>query len=93
MLAWSVAAAQVMVAVSLLLSALRVVVGPTVLDRAVAFDTFSAFLIALIAVLAIQDTTPIHFDLAIMISLVPFIVSVVVAKFIVKGDIIDRDSH
>jgi len=93
MLAWSVAVAQAMVAAALLLSALRVFIGPTVLDRTVAFDTFSAFLIALIAVLAVQDKTPVHFDLAIMISLVPFVVSVVVAKFIVKGDIIDRDSH
>jgi len=92
LLEWSVAAAQVLVALSLLLSAMRVVAGPTVLDRTVAFDTFSANLLALIAVLAIRDQTPVHFDLAVMISLVPFVFSVVVAKFIVKGDIIERDT-
>ncbi|HEY8417380.1 MAG TPA: monovalent cation/H+ antiporter complex subunit F [Limnochordales bacterium] len=92
LLQWSIAAAQIMVALSLLLSAVRVVAGPTVLDRTVAFDTFSANLLALIAVLAIRDQTAVHFDLVIMISLVPFVFSVVVAKFIVKGDIIERDT-
>ena len=67
--------------------------GSRSLDRTAAFDTFSVNLTGLIAVLAIQQKTTLHFDLAIMVSLVPFMFSVVVAKFIVKGDIIDRDSN
>lgn len=79
--------------IALLLSAYRVVVGPTVLDRTAAFDTFSVNMMGLIAVFSVQDTTKLHYDLMLMISLLPFVMSVVVAKFIVKGDIIDRDSH
>ncbi|REJ37216.1 MAG: K+/H+ antiporter subunit F [Bacillota bacterium] len=93
MVAWAAAAAQAMIGLSLLLSAFRVLRGPTALDRTAAFDTFSANLVALIAVEAIRDLTTVHFDLAMMISLVPFVFSVVVAKFIVKGDIIDRDTN
>ncbi len=83
----------VLLGLALVFSAYRVFAGPTSLDRTAAFDTFSVNLTGLIAVLAIQQKTTLHFDLAIMVSLVPFMFSVVVAKFIVKGDIIDRDSN
>lgn len=92
-LEWSINITLGLLGLALLFSAFRVVVGPTSLDRTAAFDTFSVNLTGLIAVLAIQAKTTINFDLAVMISLVPFMFSVIVAKFIVKGDIIDRDSH
>ena len=92
-LQWAVHITLVLLGLALLLSAYRVVVGPTSLDRTAAFDTFSVNLTGLIAVLAIQGKSTLNFDLAIMVSLVPFMFAVVVAKFIVKGDIIDRDSH
>lgn len=91
-LEWAVNITLGLLGLALLFCAFRVYVGPTTLDRTAAFDTFSVNLTALIAVLAIQGKTKLHFDLAIMISLVPFMFSVIVAKFIVKGDIIDRDS-
>lgn len=91
MLQWAIYLSFGLLGVSLLLSSYRVFVGPTVLDRTAAFDTFSNNLIGLIAVMAVQTKDSVHFDLSIMISLLPFMVSVVVAKFVVKGVIIDRD--
>ncbi len=93
MVEWAATVAQAMIGLSLLLSAFRVLRGPTVLDRTAAFDTLSANLVAMIAVEAIRDATVVHLDLVLMISLVPFVFSVVVAKFIVKGDIIGRDTN
>ncbi|HLS91263.1 MAG TPA: monovalent cation/H+ antiporter complex subunit F [Limnochordia bacterium] len=91
MLQWAIYIAYGLLGVSMLLATYRVLVGPTVLDRTVAFDTFSSNLIGLICIMAIQTKDLVHFDLSIMISLLPFMVSVVVAKFVVKGVIIDRD--
>lgn len=91
-LEWALTIALILLGLSLIFCAYRVVVGPTTLDRTAAFDTFSVNLTGVIAVLAIQGNTKLHFDLAIMIALVPFMFAVIVAKFIVKGDIIDRDS-
>ena len=91
MLQWAIYLSFGLLGVSLLLSSYRVFVGPTVLDRTATFDTFSNNLIGLIAVMAVQTKDSVHFDLSIMISLLPFMVSVVVAKFVVKGVIIDRD--
>ena len=92
MLAWALTIALVLLGLSLIFCAYRVVVGPTTLDRTAAFDTFSVNLTGVIAVWAIDGNTTLHFDLAFMIALVPFMFAVIVAKSIVKGDIIDRDS-
>lgn len=92
MLEWAIYLSYGLLGISLLLCGYRVFVGPTVLDRTAAFDTFSNNLIGLIAVMAIQTKDSVHFDLSIMISLLPFMVSVVVAKFVVKGVVIDRDA-
>ena len=91
MLQWAIHIAYGSLGISMLLAVYRVCVGPTVLDRAVAFDTFSSNLIGLICIMAIQTQDSVHFDLSIMISLLPFMVNIVVAKFVVKGVIIDRD--
>ena len=91
-LEWAIRLTLALLGLALLLSGYRLFVGPTVLDRTAAFDTFSSNLIGLIAVMAIRAKETVNFDLSIMISLLPFMVSVVVAKFVVKGVIIDRDS-
>lgn len=91
-LEWAIRITVGLLGLALLLSGYRVLAGPTVLDRTAAFDTFSSNLIGLIAVMAIQTKDTVNFDLSVMISLLPFMVSVVVAKFVVKGVIIDRDS-
>lgn len=91
MLEWAIQITYFLLGLALLMSAYRVVVGPTVLDRTAAFDTLSANLMGIIAVSAIQSLTTLNFDLAIMIALVPFMVNVIVAKFVVKGVVIDRD--
>lgn len=91
-LEWAVTVSLFLLGLALIFTAYRVIAGPTTLDRTAAFDTFSINLTGLIAVLAVRQKTQLNFDLAVMIALVPFMFSVIVAKFIVKGDIIDRDS-
>lgn len=92
MLQWAIYIAYGLLGLAMLMSVYRVCVGPTVLDRTAAFDTFTSNLIGLICVMAIQTKDSVHFDLSIMISILPFMVTVVVAKYVVKGVIIDRDS-
>lgn len=93
MLEWAIHIAYALLGVAMLLAVYRICVGPSVLDRTAAFDTFTSNLIGLICIMAIQTKDSVHFDLSIMISLLPFMVTVVVAKFVVKGVIIDRDRN
>ncbi|TDQ38023.1 Na(+)/H(+) antiporter subunit F1 [Aureibacillus halotolerans] len=79
------------VSVSLLMLFIRVVIGPTMPDRAAALDAIGINLIAMIGLLAIRMQT-IHFnDVILLIAIITFIGTVALAKFLVSGSVIDRE--
>lgn len=79
----------VMLAVGTLLCIVRLVRGPTVPDRAMALDTIAVNLISLIVLLSIRYDTAAYFDSALVIAVLGFLGTVAIAKYLLKGDIID----
>lgn len=67
---------------SLLLTTLRVIRGPTLPDRILALDMLVAIAIGLIAVLGIQGGAGYHVDIAIALGLVGFLATVAFARFV-----------
>jgi multicomponent Na+:H+ antiporter subunit F len=60
-----------------LLALARVVRGPTVLDRILAFDLIATAMVAMIAVLSVQWHTPLFLELVLLYSLLGFVGTVV----------------
>jgi multicomponent Na+:H+ antiporter subunit F len=67
---------------SLLLTVLRVLKGPTLPDRVLALDMLVAVGIGFIAVLGIKSGFTFHLDIAIALGLVGFLSTVAFARFV-----------
>jgi len=76
-------------AIALLLCLVRMVRGPSVLDRILALDTLYVDTIALLVVVGIRFAEPAFFDGALVIALLGFVSTVALAKYQMRGDIVD----
>ncbi len=74
---------------AMLLSAWRLLAGPGLPDRILALDTLSVNALALLVLLGIGLDTQLYFEVALLIALLGFISTVVLSKFVVRGDIVE----
>lgn len=81
--------ALLVVACSALLCLYRIVFGPSVPDRVVAFDTFAMNLAVVVVLLVIRDNLPELIDVVLVLAIVGFVGTMAVAKYIKRGDIVD----
>lgn len=65
-----------------LLICIRLLIGPTLADRAAALDLLSVFVIALISIFVFLANHPIYLDIVIAIALVTFLGTLAFAQFI-----------
>lgn len=63
----------------------RLLVGPTLPDRVVAIDTITTVIIAMIAVYCIKEGNAIFYDAILVLSILGFIGTVSMAKFLAGG--------
>ena len=73
----------------LLLSAYRLVRGPSIPDRILALDTLYMNALALLVLLGIVLDTKLYFEAALVIALLAFVGTVALARFVLRGDIIE----
>ncbi len=72
-----------------LLSMVRLVLGPTPGDRILALDTMVINAIGLVVVLGIHQGVQIYFEVSLLIAMLGFVSTVALARFILRGDIIE----
>jgi multicomponent K+:H+ antiporter subunit F len=63
--------------------------GPHAPDRILALDTLYINAIALLVLLGIHLASPLYFEAALLIALMGFVGTVALAKFLLRGDIIE----
>ena len=76
-------------ALSLALNAWRLFRGPALPDRILALDTLYINALALIVVLGLWLDTKAYFEAAMLIALLGFVGTAVMAKFVMRGDIVE----
>lgn len=81
--------ALLVVACSLLLCLYRIMFGPTVPDRVVAFDTFAVNLAVVVVLLVIRNGLTELIDVVLVLAILGFLGTMAVAKYIKQGDILD----
>jgi len=74
-------------ALALLLNAWRLLRGPGLPDRILALDTLYINTLALLVLLGIFMGTEIYFEAALVIAMLGFIGTVVLSKYLLRGDI------
>ena len=72
-----------------ILSMVRLVLGPTSGDRILALDTMVINALGLVVVLGIQQGVQIYFEVALLIAMLGFVSTVALARFVLRGDIIE----
>ena len=93
LLEWTVIVCLVAVAFSVVILLIRIIIGPTNADRAVALDTMGINLMAFAGLTAIHLVTTKLNDVILLIGILLYIGTIAIAKFIEKGVIIDRNNH
>jgi multicomponent K+:H+ antiporter subunit F len=76
-------------AIALVLNAWRLFKGPSLPDRVLALDTLYINALALLVVLGLWLADKVYFEVALLIGLLGFVGTVVLAKFMLRGDIVE----
>ncbi len=70
-------------------AALRLLRGPTASDRVLALDTMYINGMLTLLVLGLQFNSSSYFDIALLISIFGFVSTVAMAKFLLRGEVIE----
>ncbi|MYN11707.1 K+/H+ antiporter subunit F [Pusillimonas sp. TS35] len=76
-------------ALAVVLAAVRLLRGPTAADRVLALDTMYINSMLILLVLGLHFNSALYFDIALLISMFGFVSSVAMAKFLLRGEVIE----
>jgi multicomponent K+:H+ antiporter subunit F len=89
MIAHALDLATALFVVALLITTWRLLAGPDLLDRVLALDTLYVNALALVVLLGMRFGTQVYFEVALVIAMLGFVGTVVAARFVGRGDVID----
>lgn len=81
--------ASAFMALALLLNLYRLLRGPDIPDRIVALDTAYINAMALLVLFGIQQGSRAYFEIALLMAMVGFVGTAMLAKYLLRGDIIE----
>jgi multicomponent K+:H+ antiporter subunit F len=88
-LAWSIAVAQLLLCLAMGCAVFRILKGPRAQDRIVGFDSLYVNAMLLLLTIAIQTASEFYFEAALIIALLGFVGTVALAKFLLRGEVIE----
>ena len=81
--------AAVCFVVAMILATIRLFAGPRAQDRVLAFDAIYVNGMLTLLMLGIRSRSTVYFDMALLIALFGFIGSTALAKFLLRGEVIE----
>ena len=81
--------AQLCIAIAMLNGLIRLFIGPAAQDRILAFDSLYMNGMLLLLTLGISSQLTAYFDMALLIALFGFVGTVALAKFLLRGEVIE----
>ena len=85
----SLLAAQVLVALAMAFSLYRLLRGPHAQDRVLALDTLYVNALILTVIAGIRSGSTLYFEAALVIGMLGFVATVALAKFLLRGEVIE----
>ena len=81
--------AQLCVLLAMVFCVIRLLRGPTAQDRILALDSLWMAAMLFILLLGIRFSSVVYFEAALVIALTDFVSSIALAKFLIRGEIIE----
>jgi multicomponent K+:H+ antiporter subunit F len=81
--------AQFCFAIATAFAAIRLIRGPAAQDRVLAFDTMYINGMMSLLMLGMRSSSTAYFDMALLIALFGFVGSIALAKFLLRGEVIE----
>jgi multicomponent K+:H+ antiporter subunit F len=88
-LSWSLLIAQIMLGIAMIIASFRMIRGPRAQDRILSLDALYVNAMLLLLVFGIESGSKPYFEAALVISLLGFVATVALAKFVMRGEIIE----
>jgi multicomponent K+:H+ antiporter subunit F len=88
-LIWSLTVSQLFLALAMVCAAYRMLRGPRAQDRVLGLDTLYMNAMLLVLTFGIRTGSDVYFEAALVISLLSFVSTVAVAKFLMRGEVIE----
>ena len=86
---WAVWFAQLCFVLAMCCATIRLVRGPAAQDRVLALDTLYINAMLSLLMLGIRSGSRVYFDIALLIALFGFVGSIALAKFLLRGEVIE----
>lgn len=82
----------IVLSLSTIVVAARIIMGPTLPDRVVAADGATSQVIGITVLVGMKLDSVLFFDIAIALAILSFVMSVVVGKYLAEGEVINGDT-
>ena len=86
---WSVGIAQGMLVLAMACYAWRLLRGPRAQDRVLCLDALYTAAMLLVLTVGVRTGSTLYFEAALVISLLGFVSTVALAKFLMRGEVIE----
>ena len=89
LLSWAMFLAQAMIGLAMVCAALRVLRGPRAQDRVLGLDTLYVNATMLLLTFGMRTGSELYFESALVIALLGFVATAALAKFLMRGEVIE----
>ena len=86
---WALTTAHIMLSIAMALAVLRMIRGPRAQDRVLGLDALYVSSMLLLLTFGIGSGRSIYFEAALIIGLLGFVATVALAKFLMRGEVIE----
>lgn len=88
-LIWSIVLAQILLVLAMGCAVIRILRGPRAQDRVVGLDTLYVNATMLLLIFGIRTASTLYFEAALIIALLGFVSTAALAKFLMRGEVIE----
>ena len=86
---WAAWFASLCFVIAMVCATARLFIGPNAQDRILALDTFYINGMLTLLMLGIRSSSTAYFDMALLIALFGFVGTIALAKFLLRGEVIE----
>jgi multicomponent K+:H+ antiporter subunit F len=86
---WALLLSELMLTCGMICAAIRTITGPRAHDRILGLDTLYVNGMLLLLVVGIDAASRLFFELALIVGLLSFVTTLALAKFLLRGEVIE----